>query len=185
MLCECGCGEDAGVYAGSSTPKRFLFNHDKANRGLCKHGHLRTPDNIVGAGRCKACARAVSKQWQKDHPNSYKFTQIKLKYGITEEQFNGFLESQGNCCAICRAPFGEKELPCVDHDHACCPRKERACGKCVRGLICRTCNAGLGSFRDNATTLSNAIQYLNKFKETQCSQNLSSELNQTVQTATA
>jgi hypothetical protein len=28
----------------------------------------------------------------------------------------------------------------VDHDHACCQKKNRSCGKCIRGLLCHTCN---------------------------------------------
>ena len=50
-------------------------------------------------------------------------------------------------------------LLAVDHDHGCCPG-ERSCGKCVRGLVCRDCNAMLGLARDNADSLRRAASYL-------------------------
>jgi hypothetical protein len=73
----------------------------------------------------------------------------KLKrYGLTPEQFGQMLEAQQTACAMCRAPFGEDQFIYIDHDHACCPvtpgAQTRCCGKCVRGLLCLTCNIALG-----------------------------------------
>lgn len=163
MLCECGCGLDAGLYLNTikgrsvkGQPKRFLLNHEKVNRGVCKNGHPRTANNILSAGRCKPCAREVSKQWQKDHPKAYRFTVLKHKYGITEEQYTAMLVKQQNACVLCGSTF--IEVPRVDHDHET--------GK-VRELLCGICNSGLGYFKDNIQTLENAIAYLRKHKETQ------------------
>ena len=67
--------------------------------------------------------------------------------GITEEQFDRMLNEQCYACAICRRPFGDKRV-CIDHDHAHCPGPvnghTRACGDCVRGLLCVRCNIWLG-----------------------------------------
>ncbi len=71
----------------------------------------------------------------------------KLKLmGLTPERFAQMLETQGYACAMCHEPFEKDQRICIDHDHACCPPKlpSRCCGKCVRGLLCLTCNVAVG-----------------------------------------
>lgn len=79
-----------------------------------------------------------------------------VKYGVTAEQFDALLRSQRGACAICRV---ESEDWHIDHDHSCCPTI-RTCGKCIRGVLCRACNMGLGIFKDDAAILESAISYL-------------------------
>jgi hypothetical protein len=67
-----------------------------------------------------------------------------LRYGLTQELFDGLLAAQGNACGMCRAPFGEDQPVFIDHDHACCPAERTSCGQCVRGLLCLSCNTALG-----------------------------------------
>src|SRR4029077_2130187 len=38
---------------------------------------------------------------------------------------------------------GRGALLAVDHDHNCCPGAH-SCGKCIRGILCGTCNSALG-----------------------------------------
>jgi hypothetical protein len=65
-------------------------------------------------------------------------------YGLTQELFDLLLEAQQNACGMCHEPFEERQLIHVDHDHGCCQRKNRSCGRCIRGLLCHTCNIALG-----------------------------------------
>jgi hypothetical protein len=70
------------------------------------------------------------------------------RYGLTPEQFGQMLEAQGYACAMGGEPFAEDQFIYIDHDHTCCPvtpgMQTRCCGKCVRGLLCLTCNIALG-----------------------------------------
>jgi hypothetical protein len=38
------------------------------------------------------------------------------------------LKIQGYACGMCRELFAERQLIHVDHDHGCCPVKNRSCG---------------------------------------------------------
>jgi hypothetical protein len=78
-------------------------------------------------------------------------------FGLTVEQYDALREQQGGACAICRQ-VTETLRP--DHDHACCPSKSRACGRCIRGLLCSKCNVGLGNFDDDIARLISAADYL-------------------------
>ena len=80
-------------------------------------------------------------------PESQKKTLRKSRltaYGLTQAQFDLLLDAQVYSCGMCYQPFAEGQLIHVDHDHACCNEKLRSCGKCVRGLLCITCNIALG-----------------------------------------
>jgi Recombination endonuclease VII len=99
---------------------------------------------------CKPCFTKRSNEWH-----------ILDKYGLTKEDLDRLLEGQGYSCAICLEPFAD--TPHVDHDHFCCPTS-KTCGKCIRGLLCDSCNKGLGSFRDSSDRLRFAARYLDDYE---------------------
>jgi Recombination endonuclease VII len=84
--------------------------------------------------------RRESKESRKKSNRKYRIS----SYGLTQEQFDLILAAQNHACAMCREPFEDGQLVHVDHDHACCQRKNRSCGKCIRGFLCHTCNIALG-----------------------------------------
>lgn len=75
---------------------------------------------------------------------------MRRTYGISKIEWETLLAAQGEKCAVCSVPF-EGVNPCVDHDHET--------GE-VRGLLCGTCNTGLGMFRDDPELLKRAAEYL-------------------------
>lgn len=81
------------------------------------------------------------KQW-------YQQTGIRFKrYGITQEQYENMVAQQQKKCLIC----GEEKTLVIDHCHS---------SNKVRGLLCHSCNKGLGCFYDNPDLLKKAIQYV-------------------------
>lgn len=73
-------------------------------------------------------------------------------YGITESDYLAMLEAQGGTCAICHQA---ERIPgrslAIDHDHET--------GR-VRGLLCASCNRGIGMLGDDVDRLASAIEYL-------------------------
>jgi hypothetical protein len=86
-------------------------------------------------------------------PRAKKNTRLRETFGITIEQWDEMLESQGHKCAICghSDQSNPKIFPLVDHCHTT--------GE-IRGLLCSRCNHGIGLFKDDPTRLENAIKYL-------------------------
>lgn len=75
----------------------------------------------------------------------------KNRYGLDHNLFLKILKRQNGKCAICSTLFLGKFS--VDHDHD---------ANYVRGLLCNSCNHGLGLFRDNVDYLKKAAIYLEK-----------------------
>jgi hypothetical protein len=77
---------------------------------------------------------------------------LKVRYGITTEDYNKLFDKQHGCCAICGKHQSEfKKALHVEHNHKT--------GN-VRGLVCSTCNTIIGLFYEDITILNNTINYL-------------------------
>lgn len=92
-------------------------------------------------------------QLEKRRGRDQRHTQLKTHYGITKAQYDEMLLAQGGKCAICSVD--PKETLCVDHCHDS--------GR-VRALLCRSCNTGLGCFKDDLSLFGLAIRYLEKWR---------------------
>ena len=82
-----------------------------------------------------------------------KHIHIHKTYKLSAEQ----IYALPNFCMVC----GSTNKLFVDHDHSCCSG-DRSCGECVRGVLCRNCNLGLGFLQDNIDVMELAIKYLKK-----------------------
>lgn len=78
---------------------------------------------------------------------------IRQHYRLDARVYFQMWEQQGGLCAICERPFEDFS---VDHDH----RTNQ-----IRGLLCMTCNSGLGCFKDNLDWLENAGEYVKSHAE--------------------
>ncbi len=118
--------------------------------------------------QCRSCGvekplsefhkRSDTGKYQNGCKECYHSAQMKRNYGITLEVYDRMYEQQNGLCAICRLPQLSKRNTrfCVDHDHDT--------GQ-VRGLLCDSCNRGIGLLKDDPRLLENAAQYLRAFEE--------------------
>jgi hypothetical protein len=74
--------------------------------------------------------------------------------GLDVATLDRMVEDSKGACAICRRPFDT--TPHLDH----CHRSSKP-----RGILCRSCNSGLGLFGDDIDRLYAAIEYLKQFQE--------------------
>lgn len=74
-------------------------------------------------------------------------------YGVSSAQIDLVLAAQGGRCAICKTKEPDSKLAQwhVDHDHDT---------GVLRGVLCSSCNLGLGRFKDSIPNLARAIDYL-------------------------
>lgn len=125
---------------------------------------------------CKECSLKLKYEWRKKNPEKdraqqhrsdrkrteqraislearrkYQATQRRIKYGISNSDYDRMFDEQSNVCAICKCS-SEKTL-CIDHNHET--------GK-VRGLLCHRCNLVIGNAKENINTLEESIRYLQK-----------------------
>ena len=78
---------------------------------------------------------------------------IEDRYGVNEDWWWAKYIEQDGKCAMCN----ENEAELIDHDHSCC-EGNRTCGKCLRDLLCRHCNATLGHL-EKTGWLESALKY--------------------------
>lgn len=104
----------------------------------------------------RAKRREYHEAWLEKNPE-YKKQRKRLwdlgKKGLTPRDYDEMLAQQGNGCYLCGGGPSRTPYLHIDHDHAT---------GVVRGLLCDSCNLGLGKFRDNADVLRKAIDYLTR-----------------------
>lgn len=113
---------------------------------------------------CKLCHNAQSKIWKLNHPGyiapvfkkdpEYRRRwDYRTRYGITLEEFESRLNQQNRRCGICLTdnPKGRRGRFVVDHCHKT--------GK-IRGILCDSCNKGIGILGDTEEALNKALNYL-------------------------
>ena len=134
-------------------------------------------------GECTACfadrrraaydsATSVErvKRWRLENPERYAAYQAEYRqrperkramrdlyyrrtYGISADEVDDMLIAQGGGCAICGDRPERLASMHLDHDHE---------HQHLRGLLCLSCNQGLGKFRDDPHVLLAAVAYLRR-----------------------
>jgi hypothetical protein len=130
-----------------NAPKRRRYARDPAYRAKEIARCVRKNATPEGKARC----RKSNRRWYLRNRVKAFGWHLNRKYGITLDVWRSVARAQGWRCAICR-----RRRPLhTDHCHAT--------GK-FRGLLCKTCNTGLGKLGDTRIALARAAAYLRKAK---------------------
>lgn len=120
--------------------------------GGCKKGH--DPSLYVelpsGVYVCLGCKRENGKKYRDKNRKEISLRNRVARYKVSLEFVIDLYKSQNERCAICRTPV-DFETSRIDHDHIT--------GK-VRGILCTSCNTGIGLFKDSPEILINASRYI-------------------------
>jgi hypothetical protein len=116
------------------------FVTDNRHRGKCPVNKKKRPATVKPALIPKP-PKVVRTPTEKQHIARC------AHYGITPTDYDEMSKKQDNRCAIC----GAIARLVIDHSHNSLK---------VRGLLCSSCNTGLGMFRDSISVLRNAADYV-------------------------
>ncbi len=135
-------GSTAQVGGKRDAPDKVCYICRQAKPATLEYYYLNTPKTGLSS-YCKPC-----------HKEHTYFRTLARRFSLSREQYDALLAKQGGRCPICECKFSSSikiKIPSVDHCHKT--------GR-VRGLLCRLCNAGIGSLKDSSDRLRRAIQYL-------------------------
>ena len=109
--------------------------------------------------------RDAHPEWLRDKRQEYRARNrealasraMHKRSGFTYGYKRALAEAQGNCCAICGTSFEGMRTGNIhaDHCHA---------NKLPRGVLCGSCNLGLGRFKDSPERLRAAADYIEKYR---------------------
>jgi len=123
-----------------------------------KHSDKRKHRSGGYHAQCKKCMLEKNRKYSAQPKQKRKIweNKIQYRYGITLLQYETLLKNQNGSCAICNTknPSVKNKKNCyfsVDHCHDT--------GR-IRGLLCPTCNSGIGFLKDNPQIILKAAEYL-------------------------
>ena len=96
----------------------------------------------------------ANKRWYNNNKELVAVRQRATKYNISEDRVRELLKTTN--CDICNAPLCKIKHKYIDHCHKT---------GMVRGVLCHTCNCGLGHFKDDIDLLNKAKKYLKQGRD--------------------
>ena len=115
---------------------------------------VKTSARVILKSTCKKCEAIQQKSRPKLSTEQRRKYVLKQLYGISLEDYTSMLEEQGATCKLCGTtnPEGRGAWH-VDHNHET---------GVVRGLLCHSCNTGIGHLKDDPDLLTKAALYIKK-----------------------
>lgn len=180
-LCSCGSTKDAR--SAACRPCAFPTPAGTRRCTGCRRDlpvsafRIRTRATPRPRSRCRECDSAeqarrykakpaaerkrATREWERRNPHAFLAQQARRRArqaGVPVEQIHAVaarLLSPRERCEVCRRPPAEVGTLRADHDHGT--------GR-FRGLLCDSCNLGLGKFSDDPARLRAAAAYLERHR---------------------
>lgn len=162
-ICK-GCG--AGVPTPKTGPVRTWCTLCRANneaqrakgrqvgnRRNCYKCGVEVPEAIGRAGTavCSSCRRSPERDRRE-----YEQQRRLRRYGLTQDDYDEMLRSQGGRCAICRTDAPGPKGFTIDHCHG---------SGGVRAILCGACNTAFGLLRESVETARAMLAYAEQHKD--------------------
>lgn len=112
--------------------------------------HTRWDKSPAGITARRLRQRLYMRKWNASNPGWGSLSKSLKRNNLTLDEYHAMAEGQDFSCAICS---DDRRSLRIDHCHET--------GK-VRGLLCDSCNGGLGLFRDSIARLTGAQGYIHK-----------------------
>jgi hypothetical protein len=159
----CACGKPKRV-AASTCRECWKSNHNNGasgtkycagcDRALAVNQFSWNTSKNSYRSRCKDCeSKQRKEQNERDKMSGASrksdFRKNWKRLGFNPKDVETFVEEHEGICDIC----GTSENLAIDHCHQT---------NVLRGLLCMSCNVGLGHFRDSPDRLARAILYITK-----------------------
>lgn len=94
------------------------------------------------------------REWRRNNRSTINRYQNGWRHGMNKALYDELFNKQNGLCACCGTdtPGGNNAKSfCIDHDHRT---------DVIRGLLCHTCNAGIGFLGDTYEAVMRAAAYL-------------------------
>lgn len=165
----CKCGWEGGNFTRRKLAHLAYREHidDVIDNGIfkCSRCGNKKPGSEMRLDHrfmCLICFSQKGNEWAYANPmrsraHKRKYWLMK-KFGMTMADYDAVVQSQLGLCAICGGTLSDPRgfYPHIDHDHAT--------GK-FRGVLCFSCNGGLGNFKDSPEVMRAAADYIEKSKQ--------------------
>lgn len=105
---------------------------------------------------CVACRRSTNDECRARRREltdaNARRVRLRVRFGISPEEYDALVALQGNLCALCREPQKQHfQYFAIDHDHN---------SGAIRGLLCTPCNAAIGLLQESPSLLRRAAAYI-------------------------
>ncbi|GGN40520.1 hypothetical protein FHR83_007019 [Actinoplanes campanulatus] len=128
-------------------------NRPGSLKGYCRECDKEYYREYVSSAGGRERARVARSGWSKRNHEYF----LKYRYDITLADYEALMAAQGGRCAICGTdqPGGNFTKWAVDHCHN---------SSKVRGLLCGSCNLGIGQLGDDPARLRAAADYIERHR---------------------